>query len=192
PGRRSQEGSGRHDSAAGPLSATDSLAGAGSLTSAATAVHTPAAAPAPSAPTAPLAPHELAAPLMKLRTHGDGDHEMTLMLHPADLGPVNVHVRLTGTEMSIQLASTNDSARAALRDALPQLHAELQQAGLSSSIDLTMDLGSSSANPQPGSARSQQQPPTGGADPISSTGNLPNGTRESRSIGSANGLDRWL
>lgn len=155
---------------------------------------TAAGAPAPAAPltSAPLAPTELAAPLIKLRTHGDGDHEMTLMLHPADLGPVNVHVRLTGNEMTIQLASTNDSAHAALHDALPHLRTELQNAGLSSSIDLSLDLNSSSADAQSSSANSQSQRQTDSTNPISFPAERPNRQRESRSTGPVSGLDRWL
>src|SRR6185312_15027377 len=95
----------------------------------------PAAAPASPAQPAylpqPVA-RQLAAPLLRLRAGGDGSHTLTIALHPADLGPVNVHVRLIGDAMTIQLASTSESAHDVLREALPQLHQELQAAGLSS------------------------------------------------------------
>ena len=60
--------------------------------------------------------------------------------------------------MTIQLASTSESAHDLLRDALPQLHQELQAAGLSSaglSLELTGQGAGDSAGFQP-----QSQPHT--------------------------------
>ena len=78
--------------------------------------------------------------MLALRAGGDGSHQLIVALHPAELGPVNVHVRIVGDLMTIQLASTSETAHDTLRDALPQLRSELQSAGLSSaslSLDLT-------------------------------------------------------
>jgi flagellar hook-length control protein FliK len=151
------------------------------------AVPTVAAPPAAGQPV----PHQLARPLLNLRASGDGIHQLTIALHPADLGPVNVHVRLVGDAMTIQLASTTEGARSALHEALPQLRQELQNAGMSS-VDLSLDLNSqSSAGSQrehwsdqsPGQQAARAAPePVRPAQPSS-------GTRPARQLTE---LDRWL
>ena len=87
----------------------------------------------------PLA-SQVAGPVLALRARGDGSHQLMIALHPAELGPVNLHVRISGDAMTISLASSNDIAHDTLAEALPQLRAELQSAGLGSaslSLDLT-------------------------------------------------------
>jgi flagellar hook-length control protein FliK len=153
----------------------------------------PAAAPA--SPAQPAQPQpvaqQLAAPLLRLRAGGDGSHTLTIALHPADLGPVSVHVRLIGDAMTIQLASASESAHDVLREALPQLHQELQAAGLSSA-GLSLQLSGQGADGSTGSAAHPQLPrpmpdtPTGTAD-------LPAAGKETRRPRTAeSSLDRWL
>jgi len=72
---------------------------------------------------------QLAGPLLSLRAGGDGVRQLSIALHPAELGALSVQVRLHDGSMSIQLAGSS-AATDALRAALPQLHHELQAAGL--------------------------------------------------------------
>ena len=155
--------------------------------------HTPAAAP-PSMPSAPNLPNpvaqQLVTPLLRLRSGGDGSHSLTVALHPAELGPVNLHVRLAGDVMTIQLASTNESARDALRDALPQLHQELQAAGLPSA-GLSLEL----SGQAPGGSQHFGTPDRPVADfdrPAEEQPASPAAKQESRARGAGSGLDRWL
>jgi flagellar hook-length control protein FliK len=118
----------------------------------------PDGAPAPHQPAGPpQLTQQVAGPVLSLRTAGDGNHQLTIALHPAELGPVNVHVRILGDSMTIQLASSSADAHDALREALPQLRQELQAAGLHNvdlhavempavekhTVDLSLDLGGS-------------------------------------------------
>ena len=130
---------------------------------------------------------QLARPLLRLRADGDGSHALTIALHPAELGPVSVHVRLTGDAMTIQLASTNESAHDVLREALPQLHQELQAAGLPST-GLSLQLsgqGGSAAHPH-------AEPPRPAASSSTGTADTPVAGKENRPRRAESGLDRWL
>jgi flagellar hook-length control protein FliK len=154
---------------------------------------TPAAAQ-PSMPSAPNMPNpvaqQLVTPLLRLRSGGDGSHSLTVALHPAELGQVNLHVRLAGDVMTIQLASTNESARDALRDALPQLHQELQAAGLPSA-GLSLEL----SGQAPGGSQHFGTPDRPVADfdrPGREQPAPPAAKQESRARGAGSGLDRWL
>jgi flagellar hook-length control protein FliK len=134
---------------------------------------------------------QLAGPVLSLRTAGDGNHQLTIALHPAELGPVNVHVRIVGDSMAIQLASSSSDAHDALREALPQLRQELQAAGLHNvdlhSVDLSLDLGGSGA--QTGSRADQDYRP-GRSDeaPV----DRPTVRTERQVPHTDSGLDRWL
>jgi flagellar hook-length control protein FliK len=148
----------------------------------------------------PLA-RQVAGPVLALRAGGDGSHQLIVALHPEDLGPVNVHVRIEGDLMTIQLASTSETAHDALRDALPQLRSELQSAGLNSSsvsVDLTgggsgSGLGGSGpfANPRQGAGEPSRP---GAAVPVADPTPAPprhRGIGRNSTYTSA-GLDRWL
>jgi hypothetical protein len=130
---------------------------------------------------------QLVTPLLRLRSSGDGSHSLTVALHPAELGPVNLHVRLVGDVMTIQLASTSESARDALRDALPQLHQELQAAGLPGA-GLSLELGG-----QPPGGSQHFGPPERPAADVDRPPPEPRAAKqESRARGAGSGLDRWL
>ncbi|SES39458.1 flagellar hook-length control protein FliK [Actinokineospora terrae] len=95
------------------------------------AVDTPAAPPAPHAPVHTQNAHQLAAELSPLRGH-NGEHELTVHLHPVDLGPVSLTARISGGDIHIDLGSATDAGREALRAALPELRRELEKAGFGS------------------------------------------------------------
>jgi flagellar hook-length control protein FliK len=100
-----------------------------------------AAAPASAPSTAQPA---LFAALGQLKARGDGSHELTVTLHPAELGSVNVSATVRDGSLVVTVACADPSARAAVADALPSLHHELQQAGFAS-VDVSLGDGGSAA-----------------------------------------------
>ncbi|HUW78794.1 MAG TPA: flagellar hook-length control protein FliK [Candidatus Nanopelagicaceae bacterium] len=87
---------------------------------------------APAAPQAPVSVAAQLAPQVASLTSGpDGTHQITVLLHPADLGQVQVVVELKDGTINLQLAGSHDPAREALIGALPDLRRELIDAGLS-------------------------------------------------------------
>jgi flagellar hook-length control protein FliK len=142
----------------------------------------------------PLA-RQVSGPVLALRAGGDGSHQLIVALHPAELGPVNVHVRIVGDLMTIQLASTSETAHDALRDALPQLRSELQSAGLSSaslSLDLTSgDSAGTFANPRSGAGEPDRPAAAPATDPAPAAPRHRTSGGRTTTHPSA-GLDRWL
>jgi flagellar hook-length control protein FliK len=133
--------------------------------------------------------HQLAGPVLSLRTAGNGSHQLTIALHPAELGPVNLHVKIVGDSMAIQLASTSEGAHDALREALPQLRQELQAAGLGN-VDLSLDLGGA---PSGNHAQAGNQAQAGFGQPEAGyQTEQPVRTAPRRSTTTESGLDRWL
>jgi len=60
----------------------------------------------------------------------NGTQSAELTLHPANLGPLQVSIQLDGQQASLVLSAAHESTRAALQEALPQLHAMFEQSGL--------------------------------------------------------------
>ncbi len=147
---------------------------------------------------------QVAAPVLALRARGDGSHQLIVALHPAELGPVNVHVRISGDAMTISLASTSETAHETLRDALPQLRAELQSAGLNSaSLSLDLTSGGAGAFADPRQSDPRQPDPRQSGDPgrAANAGPAadqspfpvrPRGSGARVGAPSSSGLDRWL
>jgi hypothetical protein len=72
-----------------------------------------------------------------LRRSGAGTHVMSVMLHPAELGSVRVLVEVRGGAMHLELRG-GELAQDTLRQSLPHLREQLDQAGVSAgSIDIT-------------------------------------------------------
>jgi flagellar hook-length control protein FliK len=207
------------DQAAGPASISSSLPAPTAATAptsilssdpSVSAAQAPAAQPVPAGPAAASGPEhvhrhpaaaelpvarQVAGPVLALRAGGDGSHQLIVALHPAELGPVNVHVRIEGDLMTIQLASTSESAHDALRDALPQLRSELQSAGLSSAT-LSLDLASGDAggpgafaNPRHSAGESAR---AAGAVAVAEPATARRSIASRAHPHSSAGLDRWL
>ena len=68
--------------------------------------------------------------IVPLRLDADGVHRLTVNLHPADLGPVQVVAEIRNGDINLQLAGTTDAGNAALRDSLADLKRELNQVRL--------------------------------------------------------------
>ena len=116
--------------------------------------------PAPATP-GPLAT-QLATRITPLRLDADGVHRLTVNLHPADLGPVQVIAEIRNGEISVQLSSSTDAGHESLRDALDDLRRELAQSGFSNtSLDLRQGSPQERARQQftlPGNDRGGRQP----------------------------------
>ncbi|MDP9394576.1 MAG: flagellar hook-length control protein FliK, partial [Actinomycetota bacterium] len=125
------------------------------------AATSPASAPAAAAPATSGGPptpvsSQLVARIAPLRESADGIHRLTMHLHPADLGPVQVVAEMRSGVLSLQLAGSNDLAREALRAALPDLRRELAEAGvLSGSLDVRSDDSSAPPWQQQGSGTAE-------------------------------------
>jgi flagellar hook-length control protein FliK len=90
-----------------------------------------------------------------LRLEADGVHRLTVHLHPADLGPVQVVAEVRDGDISLQLSGSTDAGTAALRDALDDLRRELTTSGFGNcSLDLRQ------GGDQPEQARQQFHPET--------------------------------
>jgi hypothetical protein len=117
-----------------------------------------AAAAAPTAPAVPAPGPELAPPADQIVRHirplqhlGDGDYELSMQLHPADLGPVAVSVRILNGVVHVNLQAEQASTNSLLRQAAPELKAALEQSGMQTG---DLDFG---RNPQPGTMLSDGQ-----------------------------------
>jgi flagellar hook-length control protein FliK len=65
-----------------------------------------------------------------LRQRGEGHHELTLDLRPADLGPIRVEVSIEQGTVHLSLHADQPSTGALLHQAMPELRAALEEAGL--------------------------------------------------------------
>src|SRR3546814_18547577 len=61
----------------------------------------------------------------------DGEYDLTLQLEPADLGRLELRVRMEGGLVHIQVGAHAASTTEAIRAALPELREALADAGLS-------------------------------------------------------------
>ena len=103
-----------------------------------TAMATPIAAaaePAPARPTVHLPIVTAVAPLVQ---RGDGSYQVSVRLHPEELGAVDIDVELRSGEINLRMRADNDAGRDAIRAALPTLRSELEAAGVRAG---TFDLG---------------------------------------------------
>jgi len=66
--------------------------------------------------------------LTRLVSRGDGEHRMTLKIHPADLGEVHLTVTVRGERVDVDIAASAE-ARELLRDGLTQLRGLLDPTG---------------------------------------------------------------
>jgi flagellar hook-length control protein FliK len=150
---------------------------------------------APSTSTTPTAVYQqLAGPVLEMRAHGDGLHRVSLELHPAELGTVNVEVRLHSGEMSIAITSGSDATRDTIRAALPQLHKELASAGLGG-VAVSVDSGSAGTTSDQGGRANTPIPqpnPYGHDRAVETIAPVPDPRTSRASSLATSGIDRWL
>jgi flagellar hook-length control protein FliK len=107
-----------------------------------------------------------------LRLDADGVHRLTVNLHPADLGPVQVVAEIRNGEINVQLSGSTDAGNDALRDALADLRRDLEDSGFT---NCTLDLRQGNAQQQQDQARQQfsfmnQERTGGGSNRAAATG----------------------
>lgn len=92
---------------------------------------TPATTPPPTL-AAPVASHEWNQGLGQqlVNMHLRGDQSVDLHLHPADLGPISINLRVDSSQAQVQFFSHNANVRSAIEQALPQLKEVLAQEGI--------------------------------------------------------------
>jgi flagellar hook-length control protein FliK len=113
-----------------------------------TATATAPTAPSSAPPAAPPAA-QIAMRIMPLRLEADGVHRLTVNLHPADLGPVQVVAEIRNGDVTLQLSGSTDAGTAALRDCLNDLRRELTDSGFGNcSLDLRDGGGGEQPRPQ--------------------------------------------
>lgn len=93
---------------------------------AATPAAQPVAVPVPQG----SVPQQIVQIVAPLRSAGDGNYTLSLQLHPADLGPVTVHVAVNDGVMSVQLVPDQSHGRDALTGSLSDLRNQLQAGGV--------------------------------------------------------------
>jgi flagellar hook-length control protein FliK len=104
----------------------------------------------------PVPQPELAQALASLRSRPDGTHELSVQLHPAELGAVQVTATISNGQLTVTLACAHQAARDAVAAALPALQQQLQGTNFGG-----VDLGFSAFAQQQGgqsAPQSQQQP----------------------------------
>jgi flagellar hook-length control protein FliK len=69
-----------------------------------------------------------------------GVQQATLDLHPAELGPIQIHIDLDGQNASVRFGAAHERTRALLDDALPALALALQSDGLSLAASQVTDV----------------------------------------------------
>lgn len=77
----------------------------------------------------PTAQPALGAALGRLRSRADGTHELSVALHPAELGQVGISATVRDGTLTVTVACADHAAREAVRAALPTLHDDLARAG---------------------------------------------------------------
>jgi flagellar hook-length control protein FliK len=105
-----------------------------------------AAPVAPSTRTADVPAHEqITTAVSTLRQHGDGSYHVSVHLHPADLGPVDLDVQLHHDTIELHMHAEHDHARELLHDHIGDIRHELEQLGLQAT---TVDVGDGSRRRQ--------------------------------------------
>jgi flagellar hook-length control protein FliK len=101
-----------------------------------------------------------------LRHREDGDYELTLQLEPADLGRIELRVRLEGGVVHVQVGAHAPSTTDAVRRALPQLRDALVDAGLTAgSLDVGQHGGGLDRHPGREGTEPTRLPPSDAARP---------------------------
>ncbi|MCR2824527.1 NlpC/P60 family protein [Microbacterium sp. zg.Y909] len=115
--------------ASGGTAGADAAVAAAASAAAASGSADQVAAPPPAAATAspartPLA-QQITAPVLSLARAGDGQHTLTLRVSPENLGPITVTAQISGSSLTLELASPSDMGREALRALLVDLRRDL-------------------------------------------------------------------
>ena len=138
-------------------------------------------------PQLPPAPQPaLSGALTRLVHRGDGEHVLTVALHPAELGAVNVTAVVRGGQLAVSVACADPAAHAAVTAAMPSLQQDLNLAGFAA-IDVSVSADGRSSDHEGAPQRSQSGHSTNDdLSPLAPT----SGPR--RPPGRRTALDQWL
>ncbi|WP_162619842.1 flagellar hook-length control protein FliK [Salinicola acroporae] len=76
-----------------------------------------------------------------LQMHQRGDQQMSLRLHPQELGPLSVSLTVQDQQAQLQILSTHAPVRAAVEAAIPQLRQALADSGIALGETMVGDQG---------------------------------------------------
>jgi flagellar hook-length control protein FliK len=133
---------------------------------------------------------DLSAAFATLRNAPNGSVALTVALHPADLGAVQIHATLHDGTLNVTVACADDASRRAVTAALPELHAQL---GNSAHVDV--QLGDSSPSPNGNGPRTRDDAPMADyARPNSAASgdDVAAAPTSIRTAGGNRALDRWM
>jgi flagellar hook-length control protein FliK len=170
-------------------------AGASTVSTTANPATTNAAATANTTVSVPDPQPALTSALARLHVGANGTQQLTVQLHPAELGAVNVTATINNGTLNVTVACADQAARAAVTAALPNLHHQLSTAGFSG-VDVNFGGPSQQAPQQQADPRSYGGYPAGGsADPGPAVG--PSGSASAHASAARlrarnAGLDRLL
>ncbi|HZY75128.1 MAG TPA: flagellar hook-length control protein FliK, partial [Jatrophihabitantaceae bacterium] len=164
PGQPRDAGKDRGDDATAiPEGAAFSLpSGASTVSTTANAATTNAAAAGNTTVSVPDPQPALSSALARLHVNANGTQQLTVQLHPAELGAVNVTATIDNGTLNVTVACADQAARAAVTAALPSLHHQLSTAGFTG-VDVNFGGPSQQAPQQQADPRSAGGYPTGGA-----------------------------
>jgi flagellar hook-length control protein FliK len=118
----------------------------------------PADAPAAAAPVAPPAiPEQIVSAVVPLHGRGDGRHEVTLELHPVDLGTIRVEVSVDHQTVHLTLHAAEPATARLLSAGLAELRSALADAGL--------HAGQVAVSPDGGTGTGRRSRPQADAEP---------------------------
>lgn len=118
----------------------------------------PADAPAAAAPVAPPAiPEQIVSAVVPLHGRGDGRHEVTLELHPVDLGTIRVEVSVEHQTVHLTLHAAEPTTARLLSAGLADLRSALADAGL--------NAGQVAVSPDGGTGTGRRSRPQPDAEP---------------------------
>jgi len=120
-----------------------SLAGLASSLSNVAVASTPAAAATPAAITASVQSPQWPASFGQqvLQMYQRGDQQMSLRLHPQELGPLSISLTVQDQQAQLQILSAHASVRAAVETAIPQLRQALADSGIALGEAMVGDQG---------------------------------------------------
>jgi flagellar hook-length control protein FliK len=139
-----------------------------------------------SATALPESQQPLTGALVNLRRR-NGTHELTVQLHPAELGAVSVRAVVHGTSLVVSVDCADAGGHAAVHAALSSLEQELRRSGFEG-VSVTV------GQQDQGFARDTPTQPTTGGKAGRDTSDEPGARRENPHPrpGPDRGLDRWL
>lgn len=127
----------KQDEKSAPLTQTDSTTLTSAPLSSSTPLMTPTASATTSTPSTPMLNAQLGSDEWQqalsqqiVMFSRNGQQNAELRLHPADLGAIQISLKLDNDQAQISMASSHSHVRAALEAALPQLRTALAESGI--------------------------------------------------------------